>query len=70
MSKRQEERNMSIVLESFDTLFNQRDFAKALNFLSSDYIQHSAHIPPGRAGLFELVRNVPATMRYENTEIS
>jgi predicted SnoaL-like aldol condensation-catalyzing enzyme len=66
VSQIQEERNKSIVLEAFDTLFNQRDFAEALNFWSSDYIQHSAHIPPGRAGLFELVRNVPATMRYEN----
>jgi predicted SnoaL-like aldol condensation-catalyzing enzyme len=66
MSQTPEERNESIVLEAFDTLFNQRDFAKALNFWSSDYIQHSAHIPPGRTGLFDLVRNVPATMRYEN----
>jgi predicted SnoaL-like aldol condensation-catalyzing enzyme len=66
VSQIQEERNKSIVLEAFHTLFNQRDFPKALNFWSSDYIQHSAHIPPGRAGLFELVRNVPATMRYEN----
>jgi predicted SnoaL-like aldol condensation-catalyzing enzyme len=66
VSQIQEERNKSIVLEAFDTLFNQRDFAQALTFWSSDYIQHSAHIPPGRAGLFELVRNVPATMRYEN----
>jgi predicted SnoaL-like aldol condensation-catalyzing enzyme len=66
VSQIQEERNKSIVLEAFDTLFNQRNFAQALNFWSSDYIQHSAHIPPGRAGLFELVRNVPATMRYEN----
>jgi len=66
VSQIQEERNKAIVLEAFDTLFNQRDFAKALNLWSSDYIQHSAHIPPGRTGLFELVRNVPATMRYEN----
>jgi predicted SnoaL-like aldol condensation-catalyzing enzyme len=66
VSQIQEEGNKSIVLEAFDTLFNQRDFAQALTFWSSDYIQHSAHIPPGRAGLFELVRNVPATMRYEN----
>ena len=66
MSPIQEERNKSIVLEAFDTLFNQRDFGKALDFWSSDYIQHSAHIPPGRAGLFELVKHVPPTMRYEN----
>jgi predicted SnoaL-like aldol condensation-catalyzing enzyme len=62
----QEERNKSTVLEAFETLFNKRDYAKALKFWTSSYIQHSAHIPPGRKGLFELVRNVPASMRYEN----
>jgi predicted SnoaL-like aldol condensation-catalyzing enzyme len=66
MSEIQEEKHKAIVLEAFDTLFNKRDFAKAINFWTSNYIQHSAHIPPGREGLFELVRNVPATMRYEN----
>ena len=62
----QEEKNKSTVLEAFETLFNKRDFAKALNFWTSSYVQHSAHIPPGREGPFELVRNGPATMRYEN----
>jgi predicted SnoaL-like aldol condensation-catalyzing enzyme len=66
MSRTQEEQNRSIVLEAFDTLFNERDYAKALKFWASDYIQHSAHIPPGRDGLFELVKSVPATLRYEN----
>ncbi len=28
--------------------------------------QHSSHIPPGREGLFGLVKNVPGTLRYEN----
>ena len=66
MSKSHEEKNQSIVLEAFETLFNERDYGKALNFWSPQYIQHSAHIPPGRDGLFELVKNVPTTMRYEN----
>jgi hypothetical protein len=26
----------------------------------------SAHIPPGRDGLFSLVRSLPETLRYEN----
>src|SRR5258707_10211665 len=26
----------------------------------------SAHIPPGRDGLFDLVKTLPATLRYEN----
>jgi predicted SnoaL-like aldol condensation-catalyzing enzyme len=66
MSQTQEKKNKSAVLEAFETLFNKRDYAKALTFWSPDYIQHSAHIPPGREGLFELVKNAPAILRYEN----
>jgi predicted SnoaL-like aldol condensation-catalyzing enzyme len=66
MNKSSEEKNKSIVLEAFETLFNKRDYGKALNFWSSKYVQHSAHIPPGRDGLFALVKAVPTTMRYEN----
>ena len=33
---------------------------------SDRYIQHSAHIAPGRDGLFDLVRTLPDTLRYEN----
>jgi predicted SnoaL-like aldol condensation-catalyzing enzyme len=69
MSKSREEQNKSIVLEAFETLFNKRDYQGALNFWSPKYIQHSAHIPPGREGLFELVKNVPTTLRYENQVI-
>src|SRR4030095_8027397 len=36
------------------------------NYWSPEYIQHSAHIPSGREGLFGLVKNVPGTLRYEN----
>jgi predicted SnoaL-like aldol condensation-catalyzing enzyme len=61
-----EEKNKLIVLDAFETLSNKRDFKNALNLWSPTYIQHSAHIPPGRDGLMELVKNVPATMRYEN----
>ena len=32
-------------------------------------IQHSAHIGPGRDGLFDLVRSLPDTPRYENQVI-
>ena len=58
--------NKAIVLEAFDTLFNKHDVAAAERFWSPDYIQHSAHVPPGREGLFKLVGSVPDTMRYEN----
>ena len=66
MNKTKEEKNQSTVLEAFEMLFNKRDYAIALNFWSPNYIQHSAHIPPGREGLFGLVKNIPATLRYEN----
>ncbi len=69
MSQSVEEKNKALVLGAFDTLFNQRDFAAAERLWSSRYLQHSAHIPPGREGLFELVRNAPASMRYENQSI-
>jgi len=61
-----EQKNKALVLEAFDTLFNRKDFAAAEKFWSPNYIQHSAHIPPGRNGLFDLVRSAPATMKYEN----
>jgi predicted SnoaL-like aldol condensation-catalyzing enzyme len=60
------ERNRALVLEAFDTLFNKRDYAAAQRFWSPNYIQHSAHIEPGRDGLFNLVKASPPDMRYEN----
>jgi predicted SnoaL-like aldol condensation-catalyzing enzyme len=59
------EANKALVLEAFDTLFNKRDYKAAERYWSSKYIQHSAHIPPGRDGLFNLIRNLPATLKYE-----
>ena len=58
--------NKALVLMAFDTLFNKRDYAAAARFWSDQYIQHSAHIEPGRDGLFNLVRALPDTLRYEN----
>jgi predicted SnoaL-like aldol condensation-catalyzing enzyme len=60
------EENRKRVLEAFDALFNKRDYAAAEKFWSPQYIQHSAHIAPGREGLFNLVRALPAELRYEN----
>ena len=37
----------------------------AERFWSPDYIQHSAHIEPGRDGLFNLIKNAPPTLKYE-----
>src|SRR5437899_9153242 len=57
--------NKRLVLEAFDTLFNKRDYASAEKFWSPHYIQHSAHIEPGRDGLFNLVRTLPPTLKYK-----
>jgi monoterpene epsilon-lactone hydrolase len=61
-----EDANKALVIEAFDTLFNKRDYAAAERFWSPNYIQHSAHIEPGRGGLFDLVKASPPDLRYEH----
>ena len=65
MSRTKQETNKALVLEAFDTLFNKRDYVAAERYWSPHYIQHSAHIAPGRDGLFNLVKNTPSTLKYE-----
>lgn len=60
------EKNRIRVLEAFEALFNKRDYEKAETYWSPSYIQHSAYIAPGRDGLFDLAKGLPATARYEN----
>jgi predicted SnoaL-like aldol condensation-catalyzing enzyme len=60
------ETNKQTVIEAFDTLFNKRDYAAAERFWTPGYIQHSAYIAPGRDGLFNLIRSLPASLRYES----
>ena len=60
-----EENNKTLVLEAFNTLFNKRDYAAAARYWSPNYIQHSAHIEPGREGLFNLIKGSPASLKYE-----
>ena len=69
MNQTIELKNKALVLEAFATLFNKRDYAAAERYWSPNYIQHSAHIPPGREGLFNLVKHSPATLKYENGSI-
>ena len=66
MKKAAEEKNKKVVLEAFDTLFNKRDYEAAERYWSPNYTQHSAHIPPGREGLFNLIKSIPPTLRYES----
>jgi predicted SnoaL-like aldol condensation-catalyzing enzyme len=65
MSQTLQDWNRALVLEAFDTLFNKRDYAAAERYWSPNYIQHSAHIEPGREGLFNLIRSIPPTLKYE-----
>lgn len=66
MTRTTPEENKALVLDAFDTLFNKRNYAAAERYWSDSYIQHSAHIAPGREGLFELIRSLPDTLRYES----
>ena len=59
------EMNKALVLEAFDTLFIKRDYEAAKRYWSPNYIQHSAHIEPGREGLFNLIKGSPASLKYE-----
>jgi predicted SnoaL-like aldol condensation-catalyzing enzyme len=65
MNQTIEEKNKALVLKAFDTLFNKRDYAAAERYWSPNYIQHSAHIAPGRDGLFNLIKSIPPTLKYE-----
>jgi predicted SnoaL-like aldol condensation-catalyzing enzyme len=65
MSQDQSETNKAIVREAFDTLFNKRDYVAAEGFWAAEYIQHSAHIPPGRDGLFGLIKALPDEFTHE-----
>jgi predicted SnoaL-like aldol condensation-catalyzing enzyme len=69
MNQSTTQRNKAFVLEAFETLFNKKDFVAAEKFWSSNYIQHSAHIPQGRDGLFGLIKSTPHEMKYENSLI-
>src|SRR5437762_10723361 len=65
MNPTKQEKNKALVLEAFDTLFNKRDYVAAERYWSPHYIQHSAHIAPGREGLFNLIKSIPPTLKYE-----
>jgi predicted SnoaL-like aldol condensation-catalyzing enzyme len=69
MKNESSDKNKAFVREAFETLFNKRDYAAAERFWSPDYIQHSAHIEPGRDGLFRLIQSLPPTLKYESTLI-
>jgi predicted SnoaL-like aldol condensation-catalyzing enzyme len=61
-----EEKNKALVLEAFDSAFNRRDPDAYERYWSSNYIQHSAHIAPGRDGLRNLIASLPRELKYEH----
>jgi len=69
MNQTIESKNKALVLRAFDTLFNKRYYAAAAKYWSPHYIQHSAHIAPGREGLFDLIKSLPPTLKYESGTI-
>jgi predicted SnoaL-like aldol condensation-catalyzing enzyme len=69
MAQTTEKTHKALVLEAFDVLFNKRDYAAAERYWSPNYIQHSAHIEPGREGLFNLIKSSPPTLKYESDMI-
>ena len=66
MAESQAETNKVFVLEAFDAAFNRRAPDALDRYWSPDYIQHSAHIPPGREGLRGLINALPPDLKYEN----
>ena len=59
-----EEKNKSLVLEAFDTLFNKRDYEAARRYWFTE-LHPAQHIEPGREGLFNLIKTSPASLKYE-----
>ena len=66
MEKTTQQKNKELLIEGFNTLFNKRDFAAAEKLWSPNYIQHSGHIPPGRDGLFGLVKAFPPGTSWDH----
>jgi predicted SnoaL-like aldol condensation-catalyzing enzyme len=65
MTQSIEARNKALVLEAFESAFNRRESSAWEKYWSPDYIQHSAHIAPGRDGLRNLIESLPAELKYE-----
>jgi predicted SnoaL-like aldol condensation-catalyzing enzyme len=59
MSQTIQETNKALMVEAFDALFNKRDYEVAQRYWSPNYIQHSAHIAPGREGFFTPLPSLP-----------
>jgi len=56
-------------MEAFDLLFNARDYRIAETYWSPRLLEHSSHLRPGRDGLFDFVRSLPDSLKYENERV-
>jgi predicted SnoaL-like aldol condensation-catalyzing enzyme len=65
MNQTKEAKNKALVLEALAASFGKREYPTAERYGSPQYIRHSAHIAPGREGLFNLVKGAPPTLKYE-----
>ena len=54
------EESKALMLEAFETLFNQRDYEAAKRYWSSNYFQRSAHIAPRGATALRMRRPLAA----------
>lgn len=61
-----QEQNKALVLEAFDAAFNRREPGAYERYWSPGYIQHSAHIEPGREGLQKIIASTPPELKYEH----
>ena len=61
----QEEANIRLVVDALVTLFNKRDYDAVWEYWSPDYVQRSILIPPGKEGLFGLMKTLPAEMKWQ-----
>jgi predicted SnoaL-like aldol condensation-catalyzing enzyme len=61
-----QEKNKQLVLEAFDAAFNRKETDAFERFWSSNYIQHSTTIQPGKEGLKNAIASRPPEFQYEH----
>ena len=61
-----EERNKTLVIDAFDTLFNKRDYAGCRMVLVAEVHSAQRLYPPGREGPFDIDQGQPARSAYEH----
>ncbi len=60
-----EEKNKKLVIDALHEAFNLRDYSAFERYWSPKYIQHAAHLLPGRDGLRDAIKNSPSDFKFE-----